>query len=85
MTAAEVCTAPSCICNAKPVTPAAVRAAEEERWFDDVCEDIEEYLHWLGEHNAASRSEQDALAVKVHEAKRAVIDRFYQGPAQVAS
>ena len=84
------CLDPTCICNAAPrpnaamtipgwkdVTPAAVAATEEERWFDELCDAIEFYLTKYAAHYEAPKSEREWREVEVHEAKRAVVDRFY--------
>ena len=58
-------------------TPAGVLAEDEERWFDEievaVAEYLDEYRAWVH----GPKSEKDWRSEKVHEAKRAVIDRFY--------
>ena len=69
----------ACICNARTatVTRGAVDAAAEERWFNELVEAIDEWARLDAEYEAAPKSERDALNVKVHEAKNAIRDRFY--------
>lgn len=63
----------------KPVTAGAIDAVDEDRWFDALCDDIEAYLHLYVAHREAPKSERDALALEMHEAKLAIVDRFYAG------
>lgn len=58
-------------------TPAAVLAADEERWFDELCDAIEDYLRKYLAHVEGPKSEDSWREAEVHEAKRNVIDRFY--------
>ena len=73
-----VCTGTDCPCNTPaPVTKGAIDAAAEERWFNELVEAIDEWTRLDAEYEAAPKSERDALNVKVHEAKNAIRDRFY--------
>jgi hypothetical protein len=63
--------------GAHAVTAAGVLADDEERWFDDLSVLMQEYLDEYGAWVHGPRSEKDWRSERVHEAKRAVIDRFY--------
>jgi hypothetical protein len=74
------CEDPSCACQDGPTygtTAGSVLAADEERWFNHVCDAVEEYLAVLERRQLAGKAAWDSFDEKVHEAKRAVIDQFY--------
>ena len=82
------CDAGDCTCNAKPtrptfnpinkpVTAGGVDAADEERWFSELTDAIEEYLHLYVEHRESPKADREALELKMHEAKAEVVARFY--------
>jgi hypothetical protein len=76
------CEDPTCSCNdgptySKPATRGGLLAQDEERWFNHVCNAVEEYLHILDQRQLAGKAAWDSFDERVHEAKRAVIDQFY--------
>lgn len=74
------CEDPTCSCNAAPAhspTAAGVLAADEERWFDALCDAVDEYLNVMRQQQEAPKSDQASFEARLHEAKREVIDRFY--------
>ena len=77
------CTDPTCICNAKirTVTKGALAAEAEERWFAELDDAMQDYLNLYARYIEASKSDREILEVRVHEAKRDVIDRFYKKEA----
>lgn len=80
------CDAPDCPCNQPPprfvpstghVTAGGINAEDEERWFSQLCDAIEEYLHLYAQHRESPKADRPALEVEMHEAKSEVIARFY--------
>ncbi|MDP9181226.1 MAG: hypothetical protein M3P04_00440 [Actinomycetota bacterium] len=82
------CDAADCSCNVKPTHPTfnpvnkpatagAVDAFDEERWFSELCDAIEEYLHLYAQHRESPKADREDLELKMHEAKTDVVARFY--------
>lgn len=75
------CADPHCLCNARVATTTrgAIDAAAEEQWFAELDDAMQDYLNLYARYIEASKAEREILEVRVHEAKRDVIDRFSKG------
>ena len=75
------CADPTCICNARitTTTKGAIDAAAEEQWFKQLDDAMQDYLNLYARYIEAPKAEREILEVRVHEAKRDVIDRFSKG------
>ena len=73
------CDSPTCTCHTttKPATAGGLNADDEERWFNELCDAIDEYLNLYAQHRESPKADRAALDARMHEAKTDVITRFY--------